>query len=331
MLLATTGLGAALTVTIAVAVNLSLTPTLLLTFPSFFSEMRYAGLGCLLPRAARRRLAVIHVPSPFAVFPATAFSSTGSSYEPFNASFDAPLSTPSSEPMSGAVAEPLVLDPAKPNLSSELLRRRDHMPRRPAWQGLATCTRRYSVVVVAAVVAVAVPCAVQTLRITTSIDFDLLLPDGAPATVAYKDLITSFGTADIDPYVLLLQPKLTPPNATVANQLFFDDVNRLVLNLASRSGPDGGPLLNLSTVTSVTGRYDPIKTSGWEPVPAFVWRQLEHCELRLCRQCPASLSEARWEDGCRKACRRPFLQKSVSTQAWRTMTNIHAARSGMNV
>jgi len=53
-LIYTMGLGAALSLTITMIVNLTLTPALLLAFPSFFADFGYLGFGCCIPAALQR-------------------------------------------------------------------------------------------------------------------------------------------------------------------------------------------------------------------------------------------------------------------------------------
>ena len=252
-MLRTMGIGAGATAAVSVIVNLTLTPTFLLTFPRFFSDFTYGGLGCCLRGICGR--------SPPRTTPAGSteplnLSAAPSEWEP--ASREQHSGQLSGDQSSASHANGIypTAEGAPPKLPAT-----DGKRRIQCWARVAGCTQRFSLLTIALVLLAALPFVLKVPTLKTTADFALLTPRGAPCTIAYNALLRDFGSGAEAPYELLLQPRA--PNASVASQPFFDDVNALIRFLAARNGTRiGAPLVEYSWLVSVTGIVPPPLLGG---------------------------------------------------------------------
>ena len=298
-MLKTMGIGAGSTAALSVIVNLALTPTMLLTFPRFFSTFTMYGCGCFCRYGSSTR-------SPACGCCCEALGRDPASVRASN--MRQPLAPPA--PMTAPDWDPVVhaLSPERPgratstsaavvrpaaaaidshdnrnghdgaqtnrdgsssgiveragNSSQKTFGRRRRVPLQ-CWARVAGCTQRFAWLTIGTVLLAALPFLLQLPKIETTADFALLTPRDAPCTDAYITLLRLFGSGTVAPYALLLTPR-GGPNATVASQPFFDDVNALIHFLASRnvSVARGTPLLKYGWLQSVTGFAAPTIVPG---------------------------------------------------------------------
>ena len=246
-MLRTMGIGAGSVAALSVAVNLTLTPTLLLTFPTFFSSLEFGGCGCIgrLLGYETRTVPQLSQPLVFSNPPLFANASPAPAGE---ASMDVDNSI-----LSHGMPKP------------------PHTRRRPGlqvWARIAGFTTRYSVLTIICVLLAALPFLLKLPRLTISADFALLAPRGAPCTAAYNHLIRAFGAGAISPYQMLLTPRQR--DRTVADQAFFDDANALLRYLSDQNASTGEPLVQYDWLASVTGFALPTELRVDRAMPRWI-------------------------------------------------------------
>ena len=250
------GIGAGTVCTFSVIVNLTLTPTLLLSFPRFFSTFDWGGCGCV----ARCLGATPTTPSTSTTSVSTAplvLNGHPNGHADINGHpIGHPIGhpdtrsgePPANEPFSSLGSSAAATENAPLPLKARSLRGRSAQ----FWLRIAGCTQRFAILTIVLIVLAATPFILKVPTLKNSADFALLTPRGAPCSVAYEEIIRTFGSGGADaPYQLLLTPRAA--DGTVASQTFFDDVNGLVRFFAARNASDGAPLIELHWLLSVTG------------------------------------------------------------------------------
>ena len=264
-MLRTMGIGAGSVAALAVVVNLTLTPTLLLSFPRFFSDFACGGCSC---------------------FCRSTTSDSGGSGGAANSSSTAPLvlNGPADAALDVTVSSPPTSSPApasavataadaRPKASVSPMRARSAQ----CWLRVAACTQRFALCTIMIVILAALPFILKLPSLRSTADFALLTPRGAPCSLAYDEVIRDFGSGADAPYQLLLTPRAA--NDSVASQTFFDDVNALVHYLSTRNASRGGALVELHWLLSVTGTVLPAWMTGgherWHPISFSNYTWLE--------------------------------------------------------
>ena len=303
-MLRTMGIGAGATAALSVIVNLTLTPTMLLTFPKFFSDLEYNGLGCIAKLctsgagSSRSSTTLDLGTSNISTAPLVVnYGSTDSLPQR-----DAPLPPPDTlapSPANGhtpANGHHPNGDTSSSALPKSGLRRPPHgrikRATQQCWGRVAGCTQRFSILTILLIFLCALPFLLKLPKLTQTADFSLVTPRGAPCSLAYDQVIRTFGSGADAPYQLLLTPKEAAADdddedgggkgaGTVASQPFFDDTNALIRYLYSRNATStNGPLIELSWLMSVTGLHVPKFLTGgdddvWLPISLSNYTHLE--------------------------------------------------------
>jgi len=315
-MLRTMGIGAGATAALSVIVNLTLTPTLLLTFPNFFSDLEYNGFGCIA------RLLLPTNPSSTIDIGAASNISTAPLVVNYGSTDslpqrDAPLPPPDTLAAHHAAAASSTTTAATAHMNGDstaasstpipkALRHPHHgrikRATQQCWGRVAGCTQRFAILTIVIIFLTALPFLLKLPKLTQTADFSLVTPRGAACSLAYNQVIQTFGSGADAPYQLLLTPRATTSHmaaaaesanayaradagaaatstvasstvashaaadavaSTVASQPFFDDTNALIRYLASRNASSThGPLIELSWLMSVTGLHLPKWLTG---------------------------------------------------------------------
>ena len=266
-----------------VLVNLTLTPTCLLTFPTFFADFNAGGCGCV----CRALSGKAQVGAAGSVEPLTLASGTGGDSDSLESSVPAPA-----EPSLNAWAQ-TGGSPSGGSASAAHgaaltgVRRRRRQRSVQCWARVAGCTQRFSLLTIGLVILAALPFLLKLPKMNITADFALVTPRDAPCSLAYAELVRTFGSGAEAPYQLLLTPR-AGANATTASQAFFEDVNALLGWLAVRNATGGGGLLELRWLLSVTGFVPPRWLSGgrekWRPIPYQAYETLQSQHTILARE-----------------------------------------------
>ena len=273
-LMISTGIGCALAVSVTLIVNITLTPTLLLAFPSFFSL-------AVAPLTKESIKAFWTCRSHPKVVEAALLGDNG-------ASARAGLITPtrngdgsdiSSSVLGGApgglgiVTESSSLlttlkafegTPSRGLTTSSLsaAQAEEHHTfvnsrtiLRSFWYKIGTLTQTwpYNLLIIVLVLAATVPFAIHSLNYTTSDAISLDLPRGSVVTEAYVSMCTEFGYGKVYPYFLLLE---APPNTTVLSAPFFNVAHDVVNTLSTLPGTQQADFTGIAYGDGIPIQYE---------------------------------------------------------------------------
>ena len=247
--IASMGLAAAVTVLFAILGALTLTPTLLLTFPLFFSSRRRYGLTCDGCGCAcgRRR------PSPLADMAEPLSATLPASEDSTNASR---VHTPSSRSVAASRYDADVVSPFPPLAP----------PDRPTSKGAGGCwasvgrgSMRFSPLVLLLSAGVVVPFAWALPQLTYVSGVLPLMPVDDRATDAFVDLQAKFGVGTVFPNSLLLLPPagktiVSAPYLALACETLRTIADNVSASLASQGVPYGMTLANFTGAMVQKGR-----------------------------------------------------------------------------
>lgn len=216
-LIRSTGVGCALSVGTAFAVNLTLTPVLLLTFPNFFerciepwpwSKERYAGASNNFEssESSTNRLRQISEEMREELSEESNYSSTNNHYKAghyTNGLLDAPLLLSSREQEEMEIKS-------------------------TAWYKLGGVVLSFpvNVIVVVVIVALMVPFAMKALSFAVTDSMLTMMPRGGDATESLIGMTNAFGTGILYPYNILVSG---PSRVDVMSEEYFTVTNALML------------------------------------------------------------------------------------------------------
>mmetsp|Transcript_28884 Transcript_28884/g.70314 ORF Transcript_28884/g.70314 Transcript_28884/m.70314 type:complete len:881 (+) Transcript_28884:59-2701(+) len=189
------GLAAAVTVTMAIGLALTLSPALLLTFPVFFTSSRTFGLtldGCCRAASSPADAPLAHLSGSL-----TAEGHANEAEPP-------PETSSTHDP----VADEALSSPFKPRAAP-----------RGCWARVGSWSQRFSILILLAAVGIVVPFGI----VLPSFDYVEgvlpMLPHDNDATVAFVALQQSFGVGTVFPNTLLLRP---PKGTDVASAAWLE-------------------------------------------------------------------------------------------------------------
>jgi len=250
-----TGLGVFASMIASSAACFSLTPALLLTFPSFFLRKdQYMGTSFATPAfvaifsPSRSRRQLSRGASSAASIGGQVSFEGGSSSPPSVRPLDSALTSPDGE---GGVYEE---DEDEDEDGADVM---------SCWRGTTSLSPVLRTLVVVVALVALISLVAQSAALTMSMEPQMTAAATMP-TAANDLLMASFGTADANGIYLLLTPRV--PSASVFSKDFFGDVN-VLLRMLSKLKYGQEPLLHFSELRTITTVQSPLSDDTLLPLP----------------------------------------------------------------
>ncbi|KAJ4454321.1 putative MmpL efflux pump [Paratrimastix pyriformis] len=264
-IIATMGFGSAIALIITMLVNMTLVPALLVTFPRFFADFTYFGLGCCCMPCVKRRCL------------RTPCCDCCTNPSGFKTKLIAP--PPSESPASPYLAEPIPTDPmAAPTPTSPaqetqaaahqaLMEEAEKRQAKSFWYRsghLSTgCGCAWTIIFVA--LAICVPLGMELLKMRATLDTTEVLPRDSAGMAVFRRMCNDFApawpphscppnhsllpTGRVGPYTLLLE---SAGGDAILSDAFFDMAHKLVPFLTGDDPAGQGRLLCSNCMMGIT-------------------------------------------------------------------------------
>jgi len=186
-MLASVGIGSSICIAVTIACNCTLTPAMLLTFHAFFADFHSFGFACCCCRKSCLQ--------------------RGDCLRKSRSKSD--VITVANEDSGETLSEVLLPNGGELMLAAEGLQDADsdlEYDKRSCWYKLGSCTVKFNWVVIVVLVCTVVPFAYFVPQLELLHAFTLVAPRGSNSSIAYSDLVDTFGAGTLFRSSLLVVP-----------------------------------------------------------------------------------------------------------------------------